>query len=1117
MYNNLKRIFCWLIKPCFRFLWMVAVGVNAETYSVETAGCTGTRECSAELHYIDLDEGAGYQWEVMAIDAGVGDAYIKISVPSGSRSMGLWVNNTFIDVLEVDSSETSIVGKEIGPFSIPLVAGNNLVELRDSEGTEEFNIHSLRVESTVIPELQLSVTNNGGNVYVNENVNLTAFMTSGTNWQYEWKLIQDETYYKKEIYDLTWNSSWEANECHANSFGTRITGKLYPPETGSYQFAVAADDMHELRIISNGTGQLLTHSNQATSPAGYFTANSQTSQPIYLDKDIDYEFEFLHINQAGAGHFSILWKLPGSNMWQEIPAEAFSKIDDIVPTGRLSQQVFNEYLTSFNQLKNLESYVAGSSNIQPTPIIGQSISYQPGQNKKYTFEVTATSGAFVVRKDISFFAQSRFVSEDDPGALNAWIKTGTTNQNLLSQMKLTSVSDGTASGQVLEIGAPSGGSPAAWKQVVYLEPYHAYELRARVRLLNAPSDIEIPTNKEDQSAWKLPRIRVGVHGDSSQQGINPHNPSQWQDVVVDFIVPFHGQVDFHLHMGDHLNNGAYSGIFQVDNLHLVKLTGDTVTKFEFSNLVANVYDGFVAQAGGEEKVINYFQRLSIVSEDMRELSGKSFLAQCMKQNIWIPRHWYIQAMGTYYNHMVLKDQAILTDKFLEEVWGSNDIVGGLLLHELEHSFDFANSDFHAHLSQLLQVYSLQKNNFLRSYGESYLASLDWIAQEYGTLPICSLNSQSLLPKLYEFQALLGADKWRPFKQIMHDRWSPYKIDHEGRLWAGYKDYYGQYLKWWSELESYTGIDGWSILHSSNQQATIRAMLQRIASPIEANLDPSTISNQDELYLHQASSINASVGYDVLNVNELAEVNGQCHLHNIYAHATSSVTYRLNKKWMTFHTDAIIRNNSVPGRVIARVLGDGIVLYDSGAFTAQTSPVTSGYLDVSNVDKLTLEFLDDGDPNSDWSMWVNPMLARGSSALDHFSDSARVIKHSGGKCVAPQSGTRPSMNERAVLSDDCSSNNVKFRLLASGALMHLESGACLHPDQGSNFPSNGTNWVFFPDCFSGDRIHYDHIASGSIQHRSGGSCIRPTGGANNPVAGTELEFHSTCNLSTFTFE
>src|SRR5690606_36775518 len=271
-------------------------------------------------------------------------------------------------------------------------------------------------------------------------------------------------------------------------------------------------------------------------------------------------------------------------------------------------------------------------------------------------------------------------------------------------------------------------------------------------------------------------------------------------------------------------------------------------------------------------------------------------------------------------------------------------------------------------------------NFLRSYGESYLASLDWIAQEYGTLPICSLNSQSLLYNHYEFQALLGADKWRPFKQIIHDRWTTYKIDHEGRLWAGYKDYYGQYLKWWSELESYTGIDGWSILHSSNQKATIQAMLQRIDSPIEPNLDPSTISNQDKLYLQQASSINASVGYDVLNVNELAEVNGQCHLHYIYAHATSSVTYRLNEKWMTFHTDAILRNNSVPGRVIARVLGDGIVLSDSGAFTAQTSSVTSGYLDVSNVDKLSLEFLDDGDPNSDWSMWVNPMLARGSSAL-----------------------------------------------------------------------------------------------------------------------------------------
>ena len=1119
MYNYSKRPFHQIIKLGLCFLLMMAVGVTAETYGIDTAGCTGTQSCSLGLNVIDLGEGAGYQWEVMATGAGMGDAYIKIGVPSGNRSMSLWVNNTYIDVLVAGSSEASpIVGEEFGPFSIPLVSGANLIELRDSEGTQEFDVYSLRLESSVIPELQLSITNNGGNAYINESVSLNAVMTSGTGWQYEWKLIQDETYQQKEIYDLTWNSSWESSQCHVSSFGTRITGKLYPPTAGNYRFAVAADDMHELRIVNNGSEQLLTYSSQAVSPADYFTNSSQVSQTIYLDENTDYEFEFLHINQAGVGHFSILWQLPGSSEWQEIPSEVFSRTDDIVPTGRLLQQVFNNYLTSFNQMKNLDSYINNSSNLQSVLITGQSISYQPEQNRNYTFEVTATSGALVVRKHILFFAQSHFVSEDDPGAPSAWTKTGTSNPTLLSQMSLATVTDGTASGQVLEINAPSGGSPAAWKQVVHLEPYHAYELRARVRLLNAPGNLDVPTNNEDQDRlWKLPRIRVGVHGDSSQQGINAQNPTQWQDVAVDFIVPFHGEVDFYIHMGNHLGQGVYSGLFQVDNLQLVKLTDDNVTKFEFSNLVANIYDDFVTQTGGEEKARNYFHRMSIVAEDMRELSGKNFIAQCMKQNIWIPKQWYVGAYGTNYNHMILKDESILTNQFLQEVWGSDNIMGGTMIHEVEHSFDFDNSNFHAHLPQLLQVYTLQKNDFLRTHNNSYLDALGWIAQDYGSRSMCSSDSASLLPKLYELQSLLSGDKWQPFKQIMHDRWSPYKIVNEGRLWPGSQDYYGQYLMWWNELESYSGIDGWNVLHTANQRATIETMLERIASPLQANVDPATVSNQDQLYLNEASRLNSSVGYGELNINDLVEVNGQCHMHNIYAHATSFVTYDLNKKWMTFNTDAIIRDNSIPGRVIARILGDGNLLYQSASFTAQTSPVNSGYLDVSNVDELTLEFLDDGDANSDWSMWVNPVLARGQFAADNFSAGAQVIKHSGGKCVAPQSGNIPAMNERAVLSDDCNSNNVKFRFLASGALMHIESGACLHPDQGSSFPSNGTRWVFYPDCFSGDRIQYDHIVSNSIKHRSGGSCIRPAGGSSNPAAGTELEFHNTCNLSAFSFE
>ncbi|HWV16097.1 MAG TPA: NPCBM/NEW2 domain-containing protein [Cellvibrio sp.] len=959
-----------------------------------------------------------------------------------------------------------------------------------------------------LPEMTLSVANNNGRAYAGEAVSLNATITSGSAWQYEWKLIEDGTYNRKDIYDLTWDSDWGLSGCAAytENVGQRITGKLYPPTSGMYKFAVAADDQHEMRITKNGIKQLLTSSTQAVGSADF----SNTSQLIELSAGSAYPFEFLYINQGGSAHFSVLWQKPGSSQWEEVPAEVFSKPEGTTASGVLLQETFNQSLSSFNQLKALPSFINSRSNANVTVFTGQTISFAPTQTTAYTFEVTATSGATVVKNTISFFAEGRLISEDAANAANAWRVEGYADSSLLALAKLTTATDGTASGKVLEISAPAGGSPVEWTQTVFLKPYTAYEVRARVRLLNAPSNIQVPSGIGDsERLWKLPRLRVGINGDASQQGINAANPSQWREVAVDFAAPFNGKVDLHLHMG------AYSGTFQVDNIRIEKLSGNGITQYEFSNLVANVYDNFVIKAGGYEVTKNYFSRLSRAAENMRVLSGKNAMVQCAKQNIFIPRNWHIMALGYNINGTLLKDSNLLTDSFLRDIWGSSNIVGGVMIHELEHSFDVGVS-FQTHLPLFMQVYAMERDNLLRTHGNDIVNAREWIAQERATKSICSTNSESLLPKFYEFQdRFLAQDKWSAFRQIMHDRWSPYKKVVEGRAWPD--DGYGQYRKWWSELQSYTGIDGWNLMHTPAEQSTIQTMFQRRWSPVQANVNAETLSSAETtLYLNRVNRASESVGYGSIDINDMVKVDGECRTNNIYAHAPSSLAYQLNKKWLALDAQAVIKDNSASGRVVARVLGDGAELYRSPSFTATSSPTTSFVVDISNVNELKVEFLDDGNQDSDWSVWIDPRLSRGTSAASKFNPVGKLIKHSSGKCVAPQSGAAPRMNEPAVLSSNCSSNNNKFKLLASGAMLHIDSGMCLHPDAGSGTPNDGTKWVFFPNCIGGSNIQYQTTALGSIKHRSSGKCMHPEGGAVNPAEGTPLVFNNGCDQERLRF-
>ncbi|WP_437727540.1 hypothetical protein [Sorangium sp. So ce861] len=122
------------------------------------SGCTGGANCTNESWGVDLNDNTGFSWNVAGGAGGSADLYVKIAVPSQTRAMSLWLNGSQITVITSTATESPRPsGKELGPFPVTLQAGNNTVELRDTQGTAEFDAHSLRVEPTNAGDDELEI------------------------------------------------------------------------------------------------------------------------------------------------------------------------------------------------------------------------------------------------------------------------------------------------------------------------------------------------------------------------------------------------------------------------------------------------------------------------------------------------------------------------------------------------------------------------------------------------------------------------------------------------------------------------------------------------------------------------------------------------------------------------------------------------------------------------------------------------------------------------------------------------------------------------------------------------------------------------------------------------
>jgi len=107
----------------------------------------------------------------------------------------------------------------------------------------------------------------------------------------------------------------------ADSYGTRISGYLYPPETGSYTFWIASDANSELWLSTDSNPEnasLIANVSGFTNRRQWDKYPQQQSLPISLNAGQKYYIEVLHKEDTGNDNVAVAWQGPGITLRQVI-------------------------------------------------------------------------------------------------------------------------------------------------------------------------------------------------------------------------------------------------------------------------------------------------------------------------------------------------------------------------------------------------------------------------------------------------------------------------------------------------------------------------------------------------------------------------------------------------------------------------------------------------------------------------------------------------------------------------------------------------------------------------------------------------------------------------------
>ncbi|MBL9146156.1 MAG: autotransporter-associated beta strand repeat-containing protein [Verrucomicrobiaceae bacterium] len=110
----------------------------------------------------------------------------------------------------------------------------------------------------------------------------------------------------------------------ADSYGTRVTGFIVPPVTGSYTFAVSGDEVVELYVSTDATSANKSLA-ASVSSATAFRAWGTPSTARTLTQGVRYYVELLHKENTGTDHWSVGWKKPGDSVFSVIPGSALAQ------------------------------------------------------------------------------------------------------------------------------------------------------------------------------------------------------------------------------------------------------------------------------------------------------------------------------------------------------------------------------------------------------------------------------------------------------------------------------------------------------------------------------------------------------------------------------------------------------------------------------------------------------------------------------------------------------------------------------------------------------------------------------------------------------------------------
>ena len=101
--------------------------------------------CTDEGEWMDLNGDTGFRWTIAGGTGGSIRLSVKAGALSGTRSMSLWVNGAEVGIVTVESSWAPRgTGAEVHLPAF-LQPGDNVIELKDTEGTMELDLYHLRV------------------------------------------------------------------------------------------------------------------------------------------------------------------------------------------------------------------------------------------------------------------------------------------------------------------------------------------------------------------------------------------------------------------------------------------------------------------------------------------------------------------------------------------------------------------------------------------------------------------------------------------------------------------------------------------------------------------------------------------------------------------------------------------------------------------------------------------------------------------------------------------------------------------------------------------------------------------------------------------------------------